>query len=1191
MKKLITMLLAVIFSFTIAADLIPGERVGAAAEPVGAKEYNWYTHAADAAYIFNYPFERATYINVEEFGLTYPVNFNGVQSYLYDAGIESQYKIYDRDGVTVLWDHTFTTAEAGYQIESPAAPMILNNDFWIVHVPTAEGLPRIVFDDASGPLPRSYFGSAGNWTSLYDVWADNSNYMMYVSLEQYAGADITPPSLRFVTGTTSFMDADAQIVLALTDESMITSVVGEYTLDGTTWNPITMTASKVNYYEYKGVIPGQVDGTEGLVRFVMTDEHGNAGTSYEYPISWSKDNPILSEGFEYAFPPEGWTLQTTGAGFIQVADDNAIIHQVHSGGYAAAHMDDSGPQDDWLISPVVSVPADNSTTLTFWQNGYWLNYVVDGYHEVAVSTDMTTWDVIYTGHPPVGNVVGNVWEQLYLSLSAYAGQDIYIGFHYVAEFEDQWFIDDVEVLYDYEGPVVVDLVGNEALYPVVGAFLNNDMNLSVTVNDLSGVQSVTGHYSFDEGVTVIDLPFTKAKGGDEVWTATIPAEAAVDSGYINFDMTDIGGVVSPTSDDYRIDFVLDTDPPVFDYVKGTSAFVNDPMNLEIYFSDESAITSCTGYFSPTGMSWIMFEMNPSKIHDYVYAGSIAAQSSELFDGQVYFSITDVEGNTLDSDIYFVNWYDGQNTIVEDFESGAGNWTFGGDTAPNWAIVAEGEYTSPINALTESPGGDYAADEVTFAQWATPIDLTAYPSASLSFWTKYDLEDGFDYMYLEGSRDGGTTWITLETFNGEGIGWHEEKVAMDAFAGESNVTFRFLFESDGGYETEGMYIDDLVLTTYNIDHAPPSFIADPYRPLFYEGVVGDYTDAVEVLDYSGVNQAAVSYTVDGGAAQVISATNTTGDFYEFTIPQQTPGSQVDYKIMAEDASPQANFGESKTYSYISGDHMVYDEGIVSYYQTIEDNAAKAVKVTVPGSGSGTFMTGKLSYILFRNYADATHISEAMEVHVWDDNEGVPGADLVTPFDVTSEASSANTSAMTRVDMRSYDLSVTGDFWVGVASPNGIVYLTMESTDPADASETEIGTTAFERSYTGAWDAGTSTWNWTLAPLDNWHFRAVLDGAYVGIDGDENVPMTTELLQNYPNPFNPATTINFNLAKDAKVSLVVYDVMGREVANLVNGEMSKGSHKVTFDASRLVSGVYYYNLKAGDLNQTKKMMLIK
>ena len=78
MKKLITMLLALIFSFTFAAELLPGERVTTTAEPVMAKEYNWYTHAADAAYVFAYSYDRPTYINVEEFGLTYPVNFNGV---------------------------------------------------------------------------------------------------------------------------------------------------------------------------------------------------------------------------------------------------------------------------------------------------------------------------------------------------------------------------------------------------------------------------------------------------------------------------------------------------------------------------------------------------------------------------------------------------------------------------------------------------------------------------------------------------------------------------------------------------------------------------------------------------------------------------------------------------------------------------------------------------------------------------------------------------------------------------------------------------------------------------------------------------------------------------------------------------------------------------------------------------------
>lgn len=1175
MKKLMTMLLALIFSFTIAAELLPGERVTATAEPVGAKEYNWYTHAADAAYIFAYAFERATYINVEEFGLTYPVNFNGVQSYLYDAGVESQYRIYDRDGVTVLWDHTFTNVAANYQIEMPDAPIILNNDFWIVHVPNAEGLPRIIYDGAEGPLPRSYFGSAGNWTSLYDVWADNSNYMMYVSLEQYEGTDVTPPSLRYATGTTSFMDADANITLALTDESIITSVVGEYTFDSVTWTPFTMTAAKVNSYEFKGVIPGQVDGTEGLVRFVMTDELANEGTSSEYPISWSKDNPILSEGFETVFPPVGWTLDTTGAGFIQADASDPVIDQVYSGSYSAAHKYVAAPQDDWMISPVISIPAENSSTLMFWQNNVYTTWY--DLHEVSVTTDGgTSWTQVYAETP----TANNVWEQIYVPLSAYVGQDIQIGFHYVGNDADNWYIDDIAVMYDYEGPAVVDLVGNEALYPIAGAYLNNDMNLSVTINDLSGVQSVIGHYSFDEGVTVTDLTFTKAKGGDEEWTATIPAQAAVDSGYINFDMTDIGGVVAPTSDDYRIDFVTDTGAPVFNYIKGTLAFVNDPMNLEISFSDESAITSCSGYFSTNGTAWSMFEMTPSKINDYVYSGTIAAQSTELFDGQVYFSITDVEGNTLDTEIQYVNWYDGQNTIVEDFESGAGNWTLTG----TWAIVEDGEFSSATHALTDSPAGNYADQDTTSAQWAVPFDLSANPSAVVSFWTKLDLEDGWDYVYFEGSKDNGVSWVRSAEFTGT-TGWHEETVSMDAFAGQSNIIFRFLFVSDDVSNGDGIYIDDLKLITYNIDHAAPTIIADPYRPLLYEGVVGDYTDAVEIVDYSGVNQAAVSYTVDGGVEQIVLATNTTDDFYEFTIPQQTPGSQVDYKIMAEDGSPDANSGESKTYSYISGDHMIYDSGVVTSYHTAENNLAWAVRITVPGSDeSKTIMTGKLETLLLRSYWSTDTVSDLMVVHVWDDEAGLPGTELIAPFDYASEASAVNTYGMTKVDLRSYNLNVSGDFWIGISAPYGPVYMPMERAS-------EAGTTAYLRSYTGTWNAGTSEWTWAQAASDNWHFRAVLDGVYVGIDEDENIPMTTELLQNYPNPFNPATTINFNLAKDAKVSLVVYDVMGREVANLVSGEMSKGSHKVTFDASRLVSGVYYYNLKAGNLNQTKKMMLIK
>lgn len=82
------------------------------------------------------------------------------------------------------------------------------------------------------------------------------------------------------------------------------------------------------------------------------------------------------------------------------------------------------------------------------------------------------------------------------------------------------------------------------------------------------------------------------------------------------------------------------------------------------------------------------------------------------------------------------------------------------------------------------------------------------------------------------------------------------------------------------------------------------------------------------------------------------------------------------------------------------------------------------------------------------------------------------------------------------------------------------------------------------------------------------------------------------QNYPNPFNPSTTIRFTLANSAPVNLSVYDVTGRKVVQLLDGEMrSGGAHQVLFNASELASGLYFYRIEAGSFIQMKKMMLIK
>jgi hypothetical protein len=83
----------------------------------------------------------------------------------------------------------------------------------------------------------------------------------------------------------------------------------------------------------------------------------------------------------------------------------------------------------------------------------------------------------------------------------------------------------------------------------------------------------------------------------------------------------------------------------------------------------------------------------------------------------------------------------------------------------------------------------------------------------------------------------------------------------------------------------------------------------------------------------------------------------------------------------------------------------------------------------------------------------------------------------------------------------------------------------------------------------------------------------------------------LEQNYPNPFNPATTIRYALPRSQKVSLKVFDSLGRETVTLLEGEKDKGWHKMTFDASNLASGIYFYRLSTQSFTSTKIMTVVK
>ncbi|MFA3783784.1 cohesin domain-containing protein [Melioribacteraceae bacterium 4301-Me] len=96
---------------------------------------------------------------------------------------------------------------------------------------------------------------------------------------------------------------------------------------------------------------------------------------------------------------------------------------------------------------------------------------------------------------------------------------------------------------------------------------------------------------------------------------------------------------------------------------------------------------------------------------------------------------------------------------------------------------------------------------------------------------------------------------------------------------------------------------------------------------------------------------------------------------------------------------------------------------------------------------------------------------------------------------------------------------------------------------------------------------------------------------GVDGQAELPTKYELMQNYPNPFNPTTTIQFALPKESHVKLTVFNVLGQEVAVLIDRTMGAGYHTVNFNATNLNTGMYLYKIEAGNFVSIKKMLLIK
>ena len=121
-----------------------------------------------------------------------------------------------------------------------------------------------------------------------------------------------------------------------------------------------------------------------------------------------------------------------------------------------------------------------------------------------------------------------------------------------------------------------------------------------------------------------------------------------------------------------------------------------------------------------------------------------------------------------------------------------------------------------------------------------------------------------------------------------------------------------------------------------------------------------------------------------------------------------------------------------------------------------------------------------------------------------------------------------------------------------------------------------------------DGSGNKWIGTLGGL-----AVYKEGGVVSVQDNKKkiVPNNFILYQNYPNPFNPTTTIYYSIPKTSNVELKVFDILGREVAELVNEEKPAGNYTVNFDASKLSSGIYFYQIRTNNYSETKKMILLR
>ena len=246
-------------------------------------------------------------------------------------------------------------------------------------------------------------------------------------------------------------------------------------------------------------------------------------------------------------------------------------------------------------------------------------------------------------------------------------------------------------------------------------------------------------------------------------------------------------------------------------------------------------------------------------------------------------------------------------------------------------------------------------------------------------------------------------------------------------------------------------------------------------------------------------------------------------------------------------------------------------------------------------------GDASFVLDSSYAVGTNPISIFAA----DLDGDANNDLaVANFTISSISVLINNGDGTFAPFESYsvgtrprfvyaaDFDGDGNLDIATANRNSSnVSILINNGDGTFGSQTDFAVGLNPVSISAADLDGDADMDLATANIGSANISVLLNEGTTGIVESSIPPQEFSAWKNYPNPFNASTVIEFSLEKPQFVTLTVYDLLGREIKTLMNEERSAGKHRISFDASSLSSGVYFYRLRAGDRVESKRMVLLK